>query len=339
MSDTRLALDVMGGDDAPQATLRGALLAVSPDFHAPLPPERVLLVGRREAIEAELEAAGGNPGFALLDASEVVEMDDPPTAALRGKPDSSISVAVRAVAAGEAGALVSMGNTGAVVACATRLLGTLPGVKRPGIAVTFNLDGKPLTIMDMGANIAPKPEHLIQYGVMGAAYARASLGCEAPRIGLLNIGEEESKGTDLLKEAHAGLRTSGVDFVGNVEGNGLFGGEADLVVTDGFTGNVVLKLLEGFAGFLLKLVLGELASHGASWAPEALGNVKKNIDFAEYGGAQLLGVKGAVVVGHGRSDELAVANALVVAARQLDRGVNDAIVRDVAQASDASASA
>ncbi len=323
----------MGGDDAPRATLRGALRAVDPSFHSPLDPSRILLVGDQAVMAAGLEELGGNPGFELLHASEVVGMGEAPTAPLRTKTDSSIAVSVKAVAQKTAGAVVSMGNTGALVACATRLLGTLPGVKRPGIAVTFALDGKPLTILDMGANIVPKPEHLTQYGVMGSVYARRCLDQESPRVGLLNIGEEESKGTDLLKEAHAQLKAAPVNFIGNVEGNGLFGGEADVVVTDGFNGNVVLKLLEGFSKFLLGLVLGQLKQHGVSWAPEALGNVKKNIDYAEYGGALLLGVAGAVVVGHGRSDETAVANALVLAARQLDNGVNEGIVRGIAEAS------
>ena len=184
----------------------------------------------------------------------------------------------------------------------------------------------------MGANIAPKPEHLVQYGLMGSAYARVCLKTEGPRVGLLNIGEEDSKGTDLLKETGAILRSTSLNYVGNVEGNVLFHGAADVVVMDGFTGNVVLKLLEGFSGFMLGLVLGELKSHGVEWGGEVLNSVKKKIDYAEYGGALLLGVNGAVVVGHGRSDEVAVANALALAARNLDAGVNEAIISRVSQA-------
>ncbi len=337
MKAARIALDVMGGDDAPQALLRGALRAVRSDFHTPIDPARILLVGDEAAIRAGLDQAGGDPGFEVRHASQVVEMCDPPTAPLRTKTDSSIAISVKAVVDGDAGAVVSMGNTGALVASATRLLGTLPGVKRPGIAVTFDLDGRPLTVIDMGANIVPKPEHLLQYGIMGSIYAKQCLGCEAPRVGLLNIGEEESKGTELLRETYARLKGAPLNFVGNIEGNALFGGSADVVVTDGFNGNVVLKLLEGFSKFMLGLVLGELKKHGVSWAPEALGNVKKSIDYAEYGGALLLGVAGAVVVGHGRSDEVAVANALVLAARQLDMGVNESIVQGVREASDTSA--
>ena len=334
MHDQRIALDVMGGDNAPQATLRGALRVCSEAQPAPLAPERLLLVGDEERIRAGLLELGADQEFDVLHASQVVEMTDAPAAALRNKRDSSIAWAVGAVGQGAAGALVSMGNTGALVAAATRGLGTLSGVKRPGIAVTMDLGGHPITVLDMGANIAPKPEHLLHYGWMGTVYARECLGCEAPRVGLLNIGEEESKGTDLLKESHQLLRASGLEFVGNVEGNDMFQGKADVIVADGYTGNVVLKLLEGFAGFLLGQVLGECKQHGVDWGGEVLANVKRRIDYAEYGGALLLGVAGVAVVGHGRSDEVAVANALSLAARALDADVNAGIVRGVAEASE-----
>lgn len=292
----------------------------------------MLLVGDRERIEAGLAELGAAGAFEVRHASQVVAMHDPPAAALRNKRDSSIAVAVGAVGAGEAGAVVSMGNTGALVASATRGLGTLAGIKRPGIAVTFDLGGNPITVLDMGANIAPKPEHLLHYGVMGTVYARECLGKPAPRVGLLNIGEEESKGTDLLKESHQLLQSAPLEFVGNVEGNDMFHDLADVIVTDGFTGNVVLKLLEGFAGFLLGQVLGECKQHGVDWGGEVLANVKRRIDYAEYGGALLLGVDGVVVVGHGRSDEVAVANAISLAARDLDARVNQGIIKGVAQA-------
>lgn len=332
MEAKRIALDVMGGDDAPDATLKGALRAISGEVAQPLPVERLLLVGDLERMEAGLEELGGNPGFELQHASQSVGMDEAPAIALRQKPDSSIAVAVRSVKEGRCGAVVSMGNTGALVASATLGLGTLPGVKRPGIAVTMALGGRPLTFIDMGANVAPKPEHLAQYGLMGSIYARECLGIEQPRVGLLNIGEEESKGTDLLKAAHGLLGEMPVDFVGNVEGNVLFQGRADVVVADGFTGNVVLKLLEGFSGLMLGWVVGELERHGADFARELLSTVRRRIDYAEYGGALLLGVNGAVVVGHGRSDAVAVANALGLAARDLDSGVDEGIVRGLAEA-------
>jgi glycerol-3-phosphate acyltransferase PlsX len=326
-ANQRIALDVMGGDSAPACNLDGALLAAERG----LPPERLLLVGNEDAIRGGLEERGGNPGFDVLNATEVIGMDEKPGVALRAKPNSSINVATGAVKMGAAGAHVSMGNTGAVVGAATVGLKTLPGVRRPGIAVTLELTGQPVTILDMGANVVPKPEHLLQYGTMGAVLTRDILKAgdsnEEPRIGLLNIGEEPSKGTDLLREAHGLLTESELNFVGNVEGGDIFKGVADVVVTDGFTGNVVLKLLEDFSGFMLKLVMGELQTHDAQWGPEALGNVRKKIDYAEYGGALLLGVNGIVVIGHGRSDASAVANALDLAKRALDADVNGHIVR------------
>ena len=184
----------------------------------------------------------------------------------------------------------------------------------------------PATIIDMGANIAPKADHLLQYGQMGAIYMRDCLGTTNPRVGLLNIGEESSKGTDLLKEANGLLAASDLDFVGNVEGTDIFLNKTDVVVADGFTGNVVLKLLEGFSGFMLQLVLTELQRHEVKWGAEALTNVRRNIDYAEYGGALLLGVNGIVVIGHGKSDAAAVANACGLSARAMDAGVNEHIV-------------
>jgi glycerol-3-phosphate acyltransferase PlsX len=322
----RIALDVMGGDAAPEAPILGALHACSALGKLRIAPERILLVGDEERIRTTLDARDGDPGFAIRHASQVIGMDEAPAQALRAKRDSSIGSATMAVKKGEAGAVVSMGNTGACVGAATLVLGTLEGVRRPGIAITLDLTGNPLTLLDMGANIAPKPEHLLQYGVMGAVYATRCVGTRNPRIGLLNIGEEDSKGTELLKEAHALFTRSGANFVGNVEGGDLFRNVADVVVTDGFTGNVVLKLLEGFSGFLLNLVLGELKGHAAEWAPEALGNVRRSIDYAEYGGALLLGVQGTVVIGHGRSDATAVANAIGLACRAIDAGVDEHIV-------------
>jgi len=325
MSGSLIALDVMGGDDAPEAPLRGALTACSALGPTRIAPERILLVGDQERIEGLLEEQGGNPGFELMHAGQVIEMGDSPAQALRAKPDSSILRSVGAVQQGLAGALVSMGNTGAVVGGATLGLGTLAGVRRPGIAVTLELTGHPVTLLDMGANIAPKADHLFQYGAMGAVYMKNCLGLKRPRIGLLNVGEEKGKGTELLKEAHELLEASSFEFVGNVEGGDIFQNKCDVVVTDGFTGNVMLKLLEQFAGFFLGRILGELKKHGAAWGDDSLRNLKRSIDYSTYGGALLLGVKGIVIIGHGRSDENAVANALALACRALDARVNEHI--------------
>jgi len=203
-------------------------------------------------------------------------------------------------------------------------------VRRPGIAITIRLTGAPVTFMDMGANIACKPEHLLQYGIMGSVFMRDLFGVSDPRIGLLNIGEEPTKGTDLLKEAHQLLTDSPLNFVGNVEGTHVFGGSCDVVVTDGFTGNIVLKLMEGLSGFLMKLVYKQLMAHEAAFAPELLDSLQRHTDYAEYGGALLLGVNGTVVIGHGRSDAAAVANALRLASRAIAADVDHDIVQGVA---------
>ena len=326
MAQARIALDVMGGDSAPEATLRGALQAIEPGGPHELAPDRVLLVGDEEAIRSGLAGLGGDPGFAIQHASQAIGMGESPAAALRAKPDSSIAVCVGAVKAGHAGATVSMGNTGAVVGASTLVLGTLEGVNRPAIAVTLSLTGKPVTILDMGANVASKPKHLAQNGLMGSIFLRDVLGVREPRVALLNIGEEPSKGTALLKEAYPMMEGAPVRFVGNIEGNDLFQDRADVVVTDGFTGNVVLKLLESFSVFMLNMVLDELKAHDVQWGPDALQKVSRSIDYSEYGGALLLGVDGIVVIGHGRSDGPAVANALGLAARAMDRDVNPHIV-------------
>lgn len=330
MAGSRIALDVMGGDGAPAATLQGALKAIADTSPHDLSAGDILLVGDPERIREGLDALGGDPGFEIRPASQVIEMGDSPAVALRKKPDSSIAGCVAAIREGRASAMVSMGNTGACVGAATLGLGTLEGVRRAGIAVTLEFKGRAVTILDMGANIAPKPQHLFQYGVMGATYVRDVLGVESPRVGLLNVGEEPSKGTDLLKETHGLLSGGSLHFVGNIEGGLLFRDAADVVVTDGFTGNVVLKLLEDFAAFMMEQVLTELRAHEAGWVGEALANLRKNIDYSEYGGALLLGVNGTVVIGHGRSEAGAVSNALGLASRAVAANVNGHIVEGLA---------
>ena len=331
MLTKRIALDVMGGDRAPSAVLEGVLRACDPEGEQRLPAQRLLLIGDEPTILAYMQAhAPELTGFEVCHTTQVIGMDEKPAKALRAKPDSSIAGCVAAVMQQRAGSLVSMGNTGAVVGAATLGLGCLPGVRRPGIAVTIELTGKPITVLDMGANVAPKPQHLLQYGLMGTTLMRDCLDVPTPRVGLLNIGEESSKGTDLLRAAFELFEASDLEFVGNLEADDLFQGKAEVLVTDGFTGNVVLKLMEGFAAFMMKLVLSELRAHDVAWGPEALAKVMRKIDYSEYGGALLLGVQGVVVIGHGRSDGNAVANALGLAARALDSGVNDDIVKGLA---------
>ncbi len=331
MSANRIAIDAMGGDRAPEAVVAGALRACSKEGPG-LDLSRLLLVGDRARIEPLLARAGVD--VEVRHAAHVIEMEDSPAAALRAKPDSSIAGCVAAVREGLAGAVVGMGNTGACVGAATLGLGTLRGIRRPGIAVTIEVTGQPVTLLDMGANIAPKPEHLYQYGVMGSVLSEDchGKGGGRPRVGLLNIGTEQGKGPDLLKEAHAMLSASPLNFVGNIEGGDIFRNAADVVVTDGFTGNVVLKLLEEFSGFMLKLVMGQLKAHEVDWGSDAMAKIRRQIDYAEYGGAMLLGVQGVVVIGHGRSDAAAVSNAVALAARTVDSNVNRDIVEGMAGA-------
>ncbi|MEZ6020356.1 MAG: phosphate acyltransferase PlsX [Planctomycetota bacterium] len=330
MGAARIGLDVLGGDRAPEAILDGVFQAIDPAQETPIDPDRLVLFGDQEAMERAFESRGGNPGCHLVHAPESIGMDEKPGQALRAKQRSSIVLGTGAVKAGQTGAFVSMGNTGAVVGAATLMLRTLPGVRRPAIAVTQNLTGRPVTVLDMGASVVLKPEDLVVYAVMGTILQRDCMGVAQPRVGLLNIGEEESKGTELLQTAHGLLRQAPVRFVGNVEGRDLFEDQADVVVTGSFTGNVVLKLMEGMAGFMLGQIMGALKAHNAAWAPEVLAGLKRQVDYSEYGGALLLGVGGVVVIGHGRSDGRAVRNALGLAARALDAGVNDSIVRGLA---------
>lgn len=330
MNSSLIALDVPGGDHAPECTLKGALQAVAKDGKWQLDPARILLVGDEAAMKSWLAANGGDPGFRFLHASQAIDMCESPATALRSKPDSSIVKMMGAIKHGQAGAAVSMGNTGAVVGAATLLLGTLPGVLRPAIAVTMNFGGKPITLLDMGALAQPKPENLAQQGVMGAAFAKAAFGLAAPRIGLLNIGEESSKGTELLKSAHPLLAAAPIHFVGNVEGNQVFRDSCDVLVTDGFTGNVLLKFSEDFAGRMIQLVVAEAAAAGVQIPREALGRIQKRIDYSEYGGALLIGVNGIVFKGHGRSDHNAVSNALAAAQRALEARINEHIVAALA---------
>lgn len=325
-----VVLDVFGGDKGPDVILGGALKACDPKGKHAIDPARILLVGDEVRIAEGLESLGGNPGFSILHASEVIGMEEKPAPALRAKRNSTIVVGTGAVRTGAAGAFVSMGNTGAVVGAGTLMLRTLEGVRRPAIAVTLELSGQPLTILDMGANIAATSEDLVAYGVMGSVLQSHVLDIAKPRIGLLNIGEEPSKGTELIKETHALMDLAPIEFIGNVEGGDLFTGRVDVVVTDGFTGNICLKLMEGMAGFMLGMFSKALTPDSGSKEAQAIGTLQRKLDYSEYGGALLLGVKGTVVIGHGRSDENAVSNALGLATRALDRRVNRDIVAGMA---------
>jgi glycerol-3-phosphate acyltransferase PlsX len=312
----RIAIDAMGGDVAPRNIVGGAVLA------ARRLGVGLLLVGRASAVEAELERHGGRRGLdiEIRDAAEVVGMGEAPAAALRRKPGASIRIAADAVAAGEAAALFSAGNTGATVVAAHAALGMLPGVDRPALATTIPTRGQPAVLLDSGATVGCRPAHLAQFAMMGAMFARLALGIAQPRVALLSIGEEETKGTELTREAYRLLKAAPLQFTGNIEARDVYSGHADVIVCDGFTGNVVLKVSEGLVETVDALLREELRGTvttrlGYLLSRRAFLRFRRRVDYSEYGGAPLLGVNGLCVVGHGRSSAKAVRNAVAMAAR------------------------
>ncbi len=326
----RAAVDVMGGDRAPDAILKGCWEA------APLldSADMLLLVGDEAAIQRGLDESGLDAPvksrYKVIPTREVIAMDESPVEAIRGKPNSSIAVMCKLAAQGEADAVISAGNTGACVAAAQLRMRTLPGVSRPGIAVVLPTFHGPVVICDVGANISPKPKHLQQYALMSSAYAQSVLGKARPRVGLLSIGEEDAKGTTIVKETRKLLRDEPqVNFVGNVEGRDLFKGIVDVVVCDGFVGNIVLKFTEGMAEGLFQTIVAEVQEADASLLKQLAPVLKKihmKHDWQEYGGAPLLGVNGYCLICHGRSDSRAIKNAIRVAKQLVNSGVNQAIV-------------
>ena len=311
-----IAVDAMGGDAGPRPVVDGALAAAR---HFDL---GVALVGPSSVLEAELAR------FADLDASrvriihapDVVTMAESPAAALRRKPGASIKVAAETVARGEASALFSAGHTGATVMAAHGAFGMLPGVDRPALAATIPTPRGPALLLDVGASVECRAPHLLQFGVMGSAYARVAFGIETPRVGLLSVGEEATKGNELTREAHRLLNASALSFIGNVEARNVYSGDADVIVCDGFTGNVALKISEGLVDVVEGLLSEELSSTitmrvGSLLTRRALRRFRRRVDYSEYGGAPLLGVAGATIVGHGRSSAKAVRNAVAMAYR------------------------
>ena len=328
-----IAVDIMGGDFAPRAIVQGVgeALDMLPGI------ADLILVGDESQIQAELKRIGKfeDARLAIVHAPEVVHMDESATAALRQKKNSSISVAATLVKDGKAAALVSAGHTGAAVAAAVVKLRMLPGVERPGIAAVFPTPKGRFVLLDAGANVNAKPEHLVHYAVMGDAYAANILGIKQPRVGLLSVGTEDEKGNELSKTVFRILdRLPDMHFIGNVEGNDLFEGVVDVVVCDGFVGNVVLKCCESLAKALShilkeKLMRNPLRMTGAFLARGAFDEVRQIGDYAEYGGAPLLGVNGVVIIGHGSSSPKAVRNAIRVASEFVDHKVNERIVGGV----------
>jgi glycerol-3-phosphate acyltransferase PlsX len=307
----------MGGDTAPRHIVDGALAAAR---HFDL---GVLLVGSPDRIQAEMAR---HPGVdprrvRVLAADSMIEMSEAPAAALRRKPTASIRVAAESVARREAAALFSAGHTGATVMASHSAFGMVAGVDRPALAAAIpTRKGRPAVLLDVGASVECRPQHLLQFAVMGAVYARVAFGIERPSIGLLSIGHEETKGNELTREAHRLLKASPIAFIGNVEARDMYNGAADVIVCDGFTGNVALKTSEGVVEMAESLLHEELTSTismrvGSLLTRRALRRFRRRVDYSEYGGAPLLGVAGIAIVGHGRSSAKAVRNAIAMAYR------------------------
>ena len=323
----RIVVDAMGGDLGPSEVVKGALQAVR-EYGVDL-----VLVGNKPQIEAELAKAGG--AIPIVHSDEVVEMRDHPTVALRNKPNSSIAIGLNLVKEGKANAFVSTGNTGAVMATALFSLGRIPGIERPALAIVLpTMTGKAL-LLDIGANADCKPSYLAQFAVMGSIYLTKVFDIRNPRVGLLSIGEEETKGNQLVIEAHELLRSyNGVNFIGNVEGKDIPAGVADVVVSDGFVGNVVVKLSEGLGVFILRILKEELTRGILSKALTLvllpnLRRVLNRVDYAEWGGSPLLGVDGVCIIAHGRSNAKAIKNAIRVAKQATEQDIVAAIKQGV----------
>jgi glycerol-3-phosphate acyltransferase PlsX len=325
----KIALDAMGGDHAPDAIVEGAVMAARE-----LDVE-IVLVGNEEIVRASLARhATQGLSISVVHAPQQVEMHESPSSVVRRKRESSIWIATRLVKTGDAVAVVSAGNTGASMATALFILGPLSGVERPAIATLLPTLTGTAILIDVGANVDCKPEHLFQFGIMGYVYARDMLGMPAPKVGLLSIGEEEGKGNDLTREVFKMLKESGLPFIGNVEGRDVYRGGVDVIVCDGFIGNVALKISEGLADALVQMLKREILSStlgklGGLLLRPTFARFRKKIDYAEYGGAPLLGVNGVSVICHGRSTPKAIKNAIRVARDAADRGLNGHIKEQI----------
>jgi glycerol-3-phosphate acyltransferase PlsX len=326
----RIAIDVMGGDEGPRTIIDGSLVAAR---HLQI---GLLLVGDRATIERELARHPGRGALDLeiLDTPESIAMSESATIALRRKPRASIRLAADAVRQGAAAAVFSAGHTGASVMAAISAFGRLPGVDRPALATIIPTRRQPVVLLDSGATVECRPQHLVQFAIMGAAYARVALGCRSPRVGLLSVGEEESKGNDLTRDAHQLLKTAPVDFAGNVEGRHVYAGDVDVIVCDGFTGNVTLKISEGLVDAVQTLLHEELSSTfgtrvGYLLSRQAFRRFRRRVDSSEYGGAPLVGLNGLCIVGHGRSSAKAVRNGVAMAARFVSQGLTDQLSRQL----------
>jgi glycerol-3-phosphate acyltransferase PlsX len=325
----KVALDAMGGDDAPASIVEGAVLAAR-EYGV-----EIVLVGNEKVVQAEL-ARHPVSGLSLsvCHAEQKVEMDESPSSVVRKKRSSSVWVATELVKRGEAFAVISAGNTGASMATSLIILGTLAGVERPAIATLLpTLTGTSM-MLDVGANVDCKPVHLLQFAIMGHVFAKRILGLNSPRVGLLSIGEEDTKGNELTKVVFKELKRLPINFIGNVEGKDVYVGSADVVVCDGFIGNVALKISEGLSDAIIKFLRREIllslrGKIGYYFLKPAFSNFKKKIDYAEYGGAPLLGINGISIICHGRSSPKAIKNAVKVAIDFSERKVNEHIHQDI----------
>jgi glycerol-3-phosphate acyltransferase PlsX len=321
----KIAVDAMGSDHGPAVVVEGAVAAVR-EFGA-----SVVLVGDQASIEREVtRLRAGVLGLEIRHASQVVEMAESPSLALRRKRDSSLRVAAELVRDGKASAFISAGNTGAAMAIAMFVIGVLRGIDRPAIAAVLPSLRGFTVLLDAGANVAPKPWHLFQYALMGHVYSRDIIGVPRPRVGLLSVGVEEGKGNDLTREAYELLKESSLNFVGNVEGRDIYNGNCDVTVTDGFTGNVALKVSESLGEMLFTMIKEELTRDwrskvGASLAMPAVDRFRKRVDYTEMGGAPLLGIDGAAIICHGASPVKAIKNAVRVAGEWARAGLNEHI--------------
>lgn len=317
----RIALDAMGGDRGLPVNVEGALLAKKEMGH------EILLVGDQKMIEQELSHHGAAGQFLIHHAPTVIGMHEKPAEACRAKKDSSIMQCAEIVSQGKADALISAGNSGATMAASLWHLRRLPGVSRPAIAAIFpTLEGNAV-LLDVGANVDCKPKHLLQFAIMGSVYSRAVFGIASPRVGLLTIGEEEGKGNELTVQTHPLLQSSGLNYLGHLEGRDLPEGNADVFVCDGFVGNVLLKFGEGLASAVLKLIKNEVRKHplaifGRVLLKGAFKELIKKTDPSEFGGAPLLGVNGVALIAHGGSDVKAVKNSVRTAAAFVEKGIN-----------------
>ncbi|OEG69459.1 phosphate acyltransferase [Candidatus Endomicrobiellum trichonymphae] len=330
-----IALDAMGGDFAPASTVEGAIFAAKESKH------KILLVGIEKILVGELLKYRGrydvkSLNIEIVNATEFITMDEHPAKAVRQKKDSSLSVCARLVADGKADAFVSVGNSGAAMSAALFYLKRIEGVLRPALSTVFpNIDGHCI-VADVGANVDCAPEYLLQFGIMASLFCEKVAGVENPRVGLVSIGEESTKGNELTLAAFELLEKADINFIGNVEGRDIPGGKVDVAICDGFIGNVILKLGEGLTETMLKLVRKELKQHPITWASLpflwlAIRDLRKRVDYSEFGGAPLLGVEGVCIIGHGSSNGKAVKNAIFAGAETVKHniaaGIREAILK------------